>query len=204
MKKRLAELTSNIFNPFLVSLVVILLLAFKATASTMDALKWALISIALSVLPVLLVVVCLVRRRKLDSIFAQPRRQRTGVYLLSVICAIIGFIVLRHLGAPKLLVTTFVAGLATIIIFMSINLTWKISLHTAFAAASVTVVTIVYGSLGALTAVLLLPVGWARIELEHHSPTQVIIGGLLAAVIVFLVFYLSGLTGSTPDAIPAR
>ena len=91
---------------------------------------------------------------------------------------------------------TFVAGLSAIIVFMCINLLWKISVHTAFVAASVTVLILVYGSIGAVTAILLPLVIWSRIKLEHHSPAQVATGALLAAVIVIMVFYLFGLVGT--------
>jgi membrane-associated phospholipid phosphatase len=193
MKKRLAKLTSNILNPFLVSFIVIILLSFESTSSTSSALKWSLISLALSVLPVFLAVVYLVRNQKLDGLFINPRQQRNKIYLLSSAWALIGCIVMTCLGAPTLLVATFVAGLASIVLYMVINLLWKISLHTAFITASVTILTIVYSFTGALTAVLLPPVAWARIELEHHSPAQVVSGALLAAFIVVLVFQLFGL-----------
>lgn len=196
MRRRLAKLTSNILNPFLVSFVVIVLLSFKSTSGASDALKWALISVALSVLPVFAVVVYLVRHQKLDGIFISPRQQRNKVYLLASACAVVGCILLPYLGAPTLLVATFVAGLVAIVTFMGINLMWKISLHTAFIAASVTILSIVYGTAGALTTVLLPPAAWARIELEHHSPAQVFTGALLAAAIVAFVFYLFGLIGT--------
>lgn len=193
MRKRLAKLTSNILNPFLVSFAIIILLSFEATPSTSEALKWSLISLALSVLPVFIAVVYLARRRKLDSIFTNSRWQRKRIYLLASAWAVAACVVLSYLGAPALLVTTFVAGLAAIFIFMGINLFWKISLHTAFVAASVTILIMVYSGTGALTALLLPPVAWARIELEQHSPAQVAGGALLAALIVVLVFRLSGL-----------
>jgi hypothetical protein len=195
MRKRLAKLTSNILNPFLVSFAVIILLSFESTSSTSNALKWALISLALSVLPVFIAVVYLVRNHKLDGIFVNPRQQRNKIYLLASIWALIGCVVLPCLGAPTLLVATFAAGLVSIILYMVINLLWKISLHTAFVAASVTILIIVYSFAGALTAVLLPPVAWARIELAHHSPAQVASGALLAALIVVLIFHILGLTG---------
>lgn len=195
MRKRLAKLTSNILNPFLVSSAVIILLSFESTASTSEALKWLAISLALSVLPVFIAVVYFVRRQKLESIFVNSRRQRNKIYLLAMGWAVVDCAVLPYLGAPMLLVATFVAGLAAIVIFMGINLWWKISLHTAFVAASVTVLIIVYNATGALTAMLLPPVAWARIELEHHSPAQVASGALLAAAIAILIFRLFGLIG---------
>ena len=78
---------------------------------------------------------------------------------------------------------------------MGINLRWKISVHTAFVTASITVLIILYGAIGAATAVLLPLLGWSRIELEHHSPAQVAAGALLPTLIIVVVFYLFGLIG---------
>jgi len=193
MRKRIANLTSNILNPFLVSLVIILLLSFESTPSIVDALKWSLILVVISILPVFSVTTYLVRNQRLDDLFIGVRKQRTKIYLLASVCALFGCIILLYLGAPLMLVATFVAGLSAIVIFMCINLLWKISLHTALIAASVTVLLILYGSIAAVTAVLLPLIAWARIELEHHSLAQVTTGALLAASIVVAVFYLFGL-----------
>ena len=195
-RKRIAKLTSNVLNPFLVSLVVIIILSFKSASSPLEALKWSLILTALSVLPVFSVIVYLVRNQKLDGIFINARRQRSKIYLLAVACTVIGCIVLSFLEAPLVLVATFVAGLSALVIFMGINLRWKISVHTAFVAASVAILTILYGTIGAATAVLLPPIAWSRIELEHHSPAQVAAGALLAALIIAVVFYFFGLVGA--------
>ena len=195
MRERLARLTSNVLNPFLVSFVVLVLFSFKATASLAEALKWAGISVALSVLPVFVVVVCLALIGKLDGIFINPREQRHKIYVLAVILAIAGCIILWYFDAPKLLAVTFTAGLAAIVVFMCINFFWKISLHTAFMAASVTVLVMVYGAAAAWTFLLLPPVAWARIEMKQHSPVQVAVGAVLAAAIVTLVFWGLGMVG---------
>ncbi len=193
MRKRIANLTSNILNPFLVSLVIILLLSFESTSSILSALKWSLISIALSILPVFSVIIYLVRNGRLDGVFTPVRGQRTKIYWLAGACAGAGCVILHYFGAPLILVATFVAGLSAVVIFMCVNLLWKISLHTAFITASVTVLVILYGWLAAV-AILLIPLmSWSRIELEHHSLAQVATGALLAALIVVMVFYLFGL-----------
>ena len=197
MKKNLAKYISNILNQFLISFIIIILLTFESTNSISEALKWILISVALSVLPVLIVVIYLVRIHKLDGVFINPRRQRYKIYLLASTMAVIGCVIMLVSGAPRLLLATFIAGLAAIFTFMFINLIWKISLHTAFIAASVTILTIVYGLTGAWTVVLLPLVAWARIKLKLHSPAQVVAGTLLATAIVVIVFagfgMLSGL-----------
>jgi len=195
MRKRLAKLTSNILNPFLVSLVIVVLLAAESTSRAFDALKWSLISLAFSILPVFVVIVYLVRHEKLEGISISVRRQRDKIYLLAGACAVVGCVVLSYLGAPPVMVASFVAGLSALIIFMCINLWWKISVHTAFISAFIIVLIVLYGLVGAVTAVLLPLIAWSRVELEHHSPAQVAVGALLAAVIVVVVFHLFGLIG---------
>ena len=193
MRERIANLTSNILNPFLVSLVLILLLSFKSTSSALDAVKWSLISIAASILPVFLFIIYLVRKQKLESPFINVRKQRTKIYLLAGVFAGVGCIIFPYLEAPPTLRATFVAGLSAVVVFMCVNLLWKISLHTAFVTASVTVLIILYGSIAAVTVALVPLIAWSRIELKHHSLAQVAAGALLAALIVVVVFYLFGL-----------
>ncbi len=193
MRRRIANLISNMLSPFVISLVIILLLSFGSTRSPLDALKWSLILIAISILPVYLVITYLVRNQRLKNHSIDVRKQRTKIYLLASTCALIGFVILLYLGAPSILLATCVAGLSAVLLFMGINLWWKISLHSAFIAASVAVLVILYGSIATVTVMLLPLVAWARIESGHHSLAQVAIGAFLAPLIVVVVFYLFGL-----------
>lgn len=195
MRKRLAKLASNILNPFLVSLVIVILLATESTSRAFDALKWSLISLAFSIVPVFTVIVYLVHNEKLEGISISVRRQRDKIYLLASACAIVGCAVLSYLEAPPVLLASFVAGLSALVIFMCINLWWKISVHTAFVSAFIIILIVLYGLVGVAAAVLLPLIAWSRIELEHHSPAQVAVGALLAALIVVVVFHLFGLIG---------
>ena len=121
-KKRAARLISNIFNPFLISLVVIILLSFTSASSVLDSIKWLLISVALSILPVFAVIVYLVRSHRLEGIFIRARKQRNKIYLLASVCTAVNCGVLYWLGAPRVLIASFMAGLLAIVIFMCINL----------------------------------------------------------------------------------
>lgn len=192
-RKQIANLTSNILNPFLVGLIVILLLSFESTSSILDALKWSLILIAVGILPVFLVIVYLVQTGGLDSIFTNAREERTKLYLLTGVCVIVSGVILLQFGAPLILVATFIAALILILVFISINLWWKISVHTAVIAALVTILVILYGPIAAVSAVLLPLIAWARIKLRHHSLAQVTTGALLATLIVVVVFSFLGL-----------
>jgi len=192
-RKRIANLTSNILNPFLVSLVIILVLSFESASGTIDALKWSLVLAAIGILPVFSTIIYSVRKSRLDSMFPSIRQQRTRFYLLSSVCAAVGYAVLHYFKAPLMLLAAFATGLSAVVVFMGINLWWKISLHTAFVAALVTVLILLYGWIAAISIVLVPLIAWARIELKQHSPAQVIVGALLIASIVVTAFHLFGL-----------
>ncbi len=192
-RQQLATLTSNVLNPFLVSLIIIPLISIKATASVPDAIKWSLIAIAVSILPIFLIILYLVRNERLENMFINARRQRNKIYLLAGICTIMGCVILLYSGAPLALVASFVAGISVVLVFMGINLLWKISVHAAFVSASASALIILYGSIGTVSAALIPPIAWARVELEHHSVAQVATGALLSASIVVAVFHFFGL-----------
>lgn len=188
MKKRIARLISNIVNPFLLSAVVLFLLAFRDTASTSEALKWVGISLGIGVVPMFIIVVGLVRLKKMDGLFENSNYQRRIVYLLACILGAAGCGLMWGLHAPELLAVTFTAGLIELVVFMGINYYWKISLHTAFAAATVTVVCLVYNVIALWTLIVLPLVAWSRLELKQHTLSQVIIAALLAAGVVAAVY----------------
>jgi membrane-associated phospholipid phosphatase len=193
MRKRTARLISNILNPFLISVVIIVLLSFKNAPDMAEALKWAAISLVISVLPVLAVVAYLVRRKKMDAFYDNQRRQRYTVYILASVLGAIGCGLMWGLKAPELLAVTFTTGFAELVVFMGINFYWKISLHTGFIASAVTILCLVYGVIATWTIVFLPLAGWARIELKQHSIRQVTAGTVLAAGIVIAMFAGFGL-----------
>jgi membrane-associated phospholipid phosphatase len=193
MRRRIANLTSNLFSPFWIGLVLILLVLFQAADSLSEGIKWSLILTFISILPLWLFVLYLVRRHRLDHAFANVRQQRTRIYGLAVILAGVSCIILLSLGAPLILLALFTAGFLATVIFMCINLWWKISLHTAFITAAVMLLFILYGFMSMAAIVLIPLVAWARIELGHHSLAQVVTGSLSATSILVVVFYLFGL-----------
>ena len=188
-RKRIANLTSNILNPFLICLALIFLFSFTSSSSTPEAMKWAFLSMAVSILPVFLVILYMLRNGKLDNFYIDIRQQRTRIYLLGCFCALISCITLIYLKAPLILVAAFTTGLSTALIFTLINLWWKISLHTALVAASATVLVLLYGWMAAGALALVPLTAWARIELESHSLAQAVSGALLAALLVVVMFY---------------
>ena len=188
IKQRIAILTSNILNPFILCLALIMLFSFTSAASISTAIKWASISTGLGIMPVFLVVLYLLRQGKIDDFFIAAREQRTRIYLIGCLSAAAGCLALFFLGAPKVLIAGFITGVTVALVFAFINLWWKISLHTAIVSAVATILVILYGWIAAGTLVLVPLTAWSRIELEYHSLTQTVSGAILASILVIFLF----------------
>lgn len=193
MRKKIAELTSNILNPILTGVVLLLVVSFESATDVFDAVKWALISIALSIVPLCLAAIYLARVGRLGSIFANIRSQRTTIYILAITLSGVGCIILHCLAAPLILSALFLTAFLLGLIFLCINFWWKVSLHTASAATLMTVVVILYGFVAAASVVLIPLLAWARVELGYHSLAQGMTGVFLATSILVLVFHFLGL-----------
>ena len=194
MKQQIARLTSTVINPFVVSFATILLLSFESTSTVRNALRWSGVMIGISILPMLLVVLHQVKTGKFDGILDATRQQRIILYPLTVTFAVTGYIILWCWHAPLLLQASFLGSLAGTIIFMLINLRWKISLHTGFTAAMTAILVMLYGWAGVLVISLVLLIGWARIELQRHSVGEVAAEAVIGSLVVVAVFRLYGLS----------
>ena len=182
-KQRIAVLTSNILNPFLLGITVIFLFSFSSTSSTSEAFKWAAISMAIGILPVFLIVLYLYKNGQLDNFFISTRGQRTRIYILGSIFFSLSCIVLAYMGAPLVLVAGFVSGLSAVLIFAFINLRWKISVHTGFMAGSSIALVMLYGWTAAASVALVPLAAWARIKLDSHSLAQAVGGPVMPALL---------------------
>jgi len=101
----------------------------------------------------------------------------------------------RNVGdrRPRLVVLAFITasvatGLILLAVLAAITLVWKISIHCAVAAGSVTVLALVYGP-PVLAAYLLAGLlGWARVAAGDHTVPQVVGGSVLGAAAAFLAY----------------
>ena len=92
-----------------------------------------------------------------------------------------GLILLAVLGAPRLLTGYLAFMLASVALLAAITTVWKISIHCAVAAGSVTVLALLYGPLVLCGYELVGLLGWSRVALEDHTVAQVGAGSVLGA-----------------------
>ena len=116
------------------------------------------------------------------------RRPRLIVLAFITASVATGLILLAVLGAPRLLTGYLAFMLASVALLAAITTVWKISIHCAVAAGSVTVLALLYGPLVLCGYALVGLLGWSRVALEDHSVAQVVAGSVLGAAAAVLAY----------------
>lgn len=183
-----ARVVTEVLAPANLAGALLVVIAWHSATSTRQALTLSLVALLFVPLIPLIYVLRRVRQGRLSDRHVGIRRQRPVVLGVGVASVVAGFGLLAVLGAPRELLALVVAMVVGLTVSLLITLAWKISIHVAVAAGSVTILVVVFGPgmLVALPVVAL--VGWARIELRDHTPAQVVAGAVVGALIAGLVF----------------
>ncbi|MFJ6017599.1 hypothetical protein [Streptomyces sp. NPDC092952] len=121
---------------------------------------------------------------------ARPARLVVMVAILLSVATGIGLMI--TVGAPRRMTGLIIAMLVTLAILTLITLAWKISVHQAVSAGACAMLVQTYGLWMALGFLLVVAVGWSRIELRDHSRNQVIAGTILGAIVAAGTFQIAG------------
>jgi hypothetical protein len=134
------------------------------------------------VLPILII---FVQRRSgiVTEMMVNEREERTKPFLGAISSYVVGTLALMHLEAPAAMVYLMACYLVNSIFMMIVTLRYKISIHASGVAGPATFLVHQYGvRLWPLTLVLVV-VGWARLELRMHTAGQVAWGVLLTVLL---------------------
>lgn len=189
-RQRLARLVTELLAPAPTVAMLLVVVAWHSAAAASEALQWALLSVLFAALLPFLYILRGVRRKRLTDIHVYRREQRPRVLSIGIGSVIVGFALLTVLGAPRdliALVGAMAVGLATSTL---VTLFWKVSVHTAVNSGAVTILVLVFGEGLLIVTPLVALVGWARVEVEDHSPAQVVVGAALGAAVAAGIFPL--------------
>lgn len=186
---RLARLLSNLFHPFLVSVLTLVLVIYLDGAALLDAIKWTVMGFSIVILPLAVYLIINVRRGRYSDWSISIREQRQTIYLLAGVCFVILVLAFIWADAPPIALACLYAALPTVAIAAVINrLVTKISLHAVAMAGCAAALYWVSPPLGVLLALAGIGVSWARMRLKHHTLAQILLGWGAAAGSVFVVF----------------
>lgn len=189
---RCARSISTILSPAAVSIPVVVLVAFYHTNTLLSALSYAGLTLVFLSFGPLVYILLGVRLGKLSDLDVSRRTERTGPFLFGLLSVVLGLFVLAFLHAPKDLITVMIITAVSGIIMVVITWRWKISIHAATLAGSLTMLTALYGVVLLPTFVLLVLVNWSRVLLRRHTVAQVIMGSLVSIILTSVVLLLRG------------
>jgi membrane-associated phospholipid phosphatase len=69
---------------------------------------------------------------------------------------------------------------------------YRISVHMVAITGASVLLQLVFGGIGVAALPVMVIVGWSRLELAEHSPTQVIAGALVGAIGASVAYILVG------------
>ncbi|MFD9392969.1 hypothetical protein ACFWBB_20335 [Streptomyces sp. NPDC060000] len=185
---RCAWFVSDGFEPRNWMLALAPLLGWHADGT--KGLGWGLLAaVFTSVLPS--VILRLGERRSYWSDRHVRQRQERLVAGPVVLASVItGTGLLYGLEATRDVRALVAAMLAVLLVLMAITFLWKVSVHSAVAAAALAVLASLYGPWWALSAPLVALIGWSRVRLRCHTIAQVAVGACVGAVVSSAAFDL--------------
>ncbi|MGW1817058.1 hypothetical protein ACWCQM_26235 [Streptomyces sp. NPDC002125] len=119
------------------------------------------------------------------------KRARLIVMAVILLSVATGIVLMLVAGAPRTMVALIVSMLVTLAILTAITFAWKISVHQAVSAGACAMLVQTYGPWMAFGFLLVVVVGWSRVELRDHTRNQVIAGTILGTIVAAAVFHLA-------------
>lgn len=187
----LARVVTKVFAPAL--LVIALPLAVGVATRGWVGFWWGLFAAMCGGVPSALIYAG-ARSRPFTARHDGKRGLRTSLIWSFVGLVVASLTLLLVFGPPHTMVVTVAIMLAIVLFIGPITGSWKISVHTAVAFASVVVLSNVWPTvpvyaIGSATTAL---IGWSRVRLGDHTPAQVTYGALAGGFIAWLTIYWLG------------
>lgn len=173
---KIAKWVSQISSPPL--LILIGLGLASAAMGTSQAWIWAGFYLLIVVAGPSIYIYGKVRKGEITDFHMKVREQRIKPLFLSLICTILGWIVLEMGNAPSPLVLFAGAGIFQILFIFLVTLRWKISGHSAAIGGFAVFIVALFGNAAAPILLTIPLVAWARVRLNRHEILQTIAGSL--------------------------
>lgn len=184
-----ARVVSDVVSPPVVWTVLAFPLALaEATQGRSGALAAAtLYGFLVCWVPVIFIA-WMVKRGHITDIHMKLRRQRILPFGVSITCSAGALGLLWALKAGTVLLLFSVATLLGLLVMALVTIFWQISIHAMSITSAVMVTGLVFGMGAALWVLPLVPlVAAARLNLNRHTPAQLLAGGLVGALVPYLV-----------------
>jgi hypothetical protein len=186
-RNRFAVLIGRVFHPFVVSIVTLILTLQSLPPG--EALLWVVTISVILILPVMVFITFIERRGR----YVYQRQERGTIYLIGWTSVLICLLLTVIFQAPRVLFFSLLTLAVWVPLQRFVNQRFtKISAHSAVITACV-VGLVLLGHLNtplgwSFGVFVIVLTTWARVETTNHSPTQVLLGMVVGALPVLIIF----------------
>lgn len=189
MTYRIGRWVSQIFHPItngIASFLIVGALSEEFAEGRLRGLGWALVSIALLILPTTMYFYFRLFRGHYSDDDISQRSQRQGLYFFSLGAVALATLALYALSVPTIFLRLIGASIGILVLCMLINFVWKVSVHSASIATLATLSTVFRPWLGVCFWTVAIILGWARIRTGNHTVGQVLAGWSISIISILL------------------
>ena len=189
-KDKLARIISTVFVPPSFTIIIFTLFAFHLETEPTQRYITIFVALIFGFISPIVLFLYYRKKGKIIDLDASIKEERTIPMSISIIFFIIGLLVLIAFQVNIVSIAFWFCYISNTLITIIINKNWKISAHTMGAAGPLAAVTFVFGPIALVFSVIVVLVGWSRIQLKCHSFAQVMTGGIFAFISTYLQIYL--------------
>ena len=190
LKNKLARFISTLFVPPSFTIIVFTLFAFILETESIKKVITILVAFLFGFTAQIILFIVLRKRGKIVDLDASVKEERTRPFLISVGFYLIGLVILIIFNINIISIAFWFCYISNTLVTILINRHWKISAHAMGTAGPLAAVTYVFGPIALIFTMLVMLVGWSRIQLKVHNFTQVIAGILFTFISTYLQIYL--------------
>ncbi len=187
---KLARVISTLFVPPSFSLITYILFAIFIEENSSKSVALIVITTLFGfVFPIMMFVI--MRKKNLVSDKdALIKEQRTIPFIIATLIYLVGLFFLIYFDVSLTSIAFWFCFISNTIITIIINKFWKISIHSMGASGAFAALIFAFKIVAIPFIIIVLLVGWSRIELKCHTLSQVVAGIVLAFTSVYFQMYL--------------
>ena len=187
---KLARVISTIFVPPSFTIIVFTLFAFILETESLKITITILVAFIFGFTAQIILFIFFRKKGKIVDLDASVKEERTTPFFISVGFYLVGLILLIIFKVNIISIAFWFCYISNTLVTIFINKYWKISAHAMGASGPLAAVIYAFGPVSLIFLLLVLFIGWSRIQLKVHNFTQVAAGILFAFFSTYLQIYL--------------
>lgn len=190
LTNQLARIFSTLFVPPSFTIIVFTIFALVLETDPIKKIVTILVALIFGFTALIILFLTFRKRGRIVDLDASVKEERTTPFIISVGIYVIGLIILIAFNVNIISIAFWFCYISNTIVTILINRYWKISAHAMGAAGPLAALTFVFGPEALAFTLLVILVGWARVQLKVHNVAQVFVGITFAFISTYLQMYL--------------